>query len=91
MLIADACAYQKSGGGVCNATTFAYPMIPFEQIQADLPASFKQQWQQIIPASTYKDNGFNRGISRVGSALIFVSALGFLGAGSEGRLGGGGG
>ena len=76
--MADACAYQKSGGGVCNSTTFAYPMEPLTQIQADLPADFKKQWQEIIPASTFKDNGFNRGISRVGSAMIFVSVIGGL-------------
>lgn len=49
-------------------------MEPLSQIGADAPDKFAQQWVDIIPASGFKDNGMNHGLSRAGSLMIFVSA-----------------
>lgn len=71
----DACGYQKDGKGICNSTIFGYPMEPLTQIQTDVPDKDgqKKRWSDIIPASSFKDNGYNHGSSRAGSLMIFVS------------------
>ncbi|EIW67660.1 claudin family protein [Tremella mesenterica] len=71
----NACGYQKDGSGICNGTIFGYPMEPLSQILADTPTKFKTQTNDIIPSSTFKDNGFNHGLSRGGSLLIFVGSV----------------
>lgn len=78
-LTPDACGYQKDGG-VCNSTIFGYPFAPFEQMLADAPTKpndYKKMTADIIPdtAATFKDNNWNRALSKSASALIFVSLL----------------
>ncbi|BEI81492.1 hypothetical protein CcaverHIS002_0206520 [Cutaneotrichosporon cavernicola] len=73
----NACGYQKSGG-VCNATTIGYPFAPFEQMLADTPSQpidYKKITQDIIPSSTFKNNGWNGSLSRSASSLIFVASI----------------
>ncbi|WVQ96490.1 hypothetical protein IAU59_003595 [Kwoniella sp. CBS 9459] len=72
----NACAYQKDGSGTCNSSTFAYPMEPFSQVLADIPSKFTTETKDIIKDTTsFKDNGFNHGMSRGGSVLIFAGSV----------------
>jgi len=74
-----ACAYQKDGSGVCTDSSFGYPMDPYADILSDTPSKYKSAFTQIIPSSTFKNDSYNRGMTRVGGLLIFVgSALAAL-------------
>ncbi|AAW47100.2 hypothetical protein CNN01480 [Cryptococcus deneoformans JEC21] len=70
----NACGYQKDGSGVCNSSTFAYPMEPLAGMIGDVPSKFRIQTVNIIPSSTFKDNSYNHGMSKAGSGLIFVGS-----------------
>ncbi|XAO27619.1 hypothetical protein I312_106477 [Cryptococcus bacillisporus CA1280] len=72
----NACGYQKDGGGICNTSTFAYPMEPLGGMIGDVPAKFRKQTVDIIPTSTFKDNSYNHGMTRAGTGLIFVGSCG---------------
>jgi len=71
----NSCGYQKAGSGICNSTTFGYPMEPLAQILSDTPAAFKIQTDAIIPAATFKDNSYNHNMSHAGSVLIFIGSV----------------
>ncbi|OCF46004.1 claudin family protein [Kwoniella heveanensis CBS 569] len=71
----NACGYQKDGSGICNSSTFAYPMEPLSQLLADTPEKFFVDTRDIIPTSTFKENGYNHGMSRGGSVLIFAGSV----------------
>jgi hypothetical protein len=76
----ESCGYQKDGDGVCNGTIFGYPLEPLGQILADVPKQVdSKQVADIIggdkTAATFKDAGYNRGLSRAGGLCIFVSAV----------------
>ncbi|WVQ85068.1 hypothetical protein IAT38_007232 [Cryptococcus sp. DSM 104549] len=72
----NACGYQKDGSGICNSSTFAYPMEPLANMIGDTPEKFRKQTVDIIPSSTFKENGYNHAMTRAGSALIFVGSVG---------------
>ncbi|KAK4685132.1 hypothetical protein P7C73_g5031, partial [Tremellales sp. Uapishka_1] len=76
----NSCGYQKGGGGICNSTIFGYPFEPLSQILADTPTKYKTATDAFIPssASTFRDNGFNHGLSRAGSLMIFVGSVAAL-------------
>ena len=48
-------------------------MEPYADVLADTPSKYKSAFTQIIPSSTFKNDSYNRGMSRVGGLLIFVS------------------
>ncbi|WVQ73382.1 hypothetical protein IAR50_002953 [Cryptococcus sp. DSM 104548] len=73
----NACGYQKSAAsGICNSSTFAYPMEPLANMIGDVPSKFRIQTVAIIPSSTFKENGYNHAMTRAASALIFVGSVG---------------
>ncbi|WVW84850.1 hypothetical protein I302_106885 [Kwoniella bestiolae CBS 10118] len=77
--IYKACAYQKDGSGICNATSFAYPAEPLSQILADTPDKFETETRNVItnikPLPTFGQDGYNHAMTRGGSALIFIGSV----------------
>ncbi|KAK8858742.1 hypothetical protein IAR55_002971 [Kwoniella newhampshirensis] len=69
------CGYQKDGSGICNSTMFAYPMEPLANMIGDTPSKFQNSTREIIPTSTFKEDGYNHAMTRAGSALIFVGSV----------------
>lgn len=78
-LTPESCGYQKSSG-ICNDTIIGYPFTPFANLLADAPSKpvdYKKITSAIIPttAEAFRDDGWNDGLSRAGSVLIFVSSV----------------
>ncbi|KAJ9106371.1 hypothetical protein QFC21_001517 [Naganishia friedmannii] len=67
-----ACAYVTSGDGICNSTSFGHAFVPLAAILSDTPAKFTNQTTDIIPTSTFKNNSYNKSLSRVAFWTAFV-------------------
>ncbi|KAJ9117205.1 hypothetical protein QFC20_000349 [Naganishia adeliensis] len=72
------CAYVTEGGGICNSTSFGHPFTPLAAILSDTPAKFTVQTNDIIPKSTFKEDSYNKTLSRVAFWTAFVGACAAL-------------
>lgn len=73
-----ACAYVTSGAGICNSTSFGHAFVPLATILSDTPAKFTNQTTDIIPTSTFKNNSYNKSLSRVAFWTAFIGACAAL-------------
>ncbi|GHJ86108.1 hypothetical protein NliqN6_2510 [Naganishia liquefaciens] len=72
------CAYVNGGDGICNSTSFGHAFTPLAAILSDTPAKFSIQTEAIIPKSTFKDDSYNKSLSRVAFWTAFIGGCAAL-------------